>query len=112
MIEKFEKVGFKMKGNTSRQWPEYWYDEGGDNWTAKPKRFSFGIKFDEEADKARAAVAEHWAEEASKGLYATSRVSDDGMIDPRDTRNIIAMSLSAAFNNKVEGTKEFGTWRM
>ena len=51
VIEKFEKVGFKMKGNTSRQWPEYWYDEGGDNWTAKPKRFSFGIKFDEEFDE-------------------------------------------------------------
>jgi len=71
-----------------------------------------GIEFDEDADAARAAVAEHWAEEGSKGLYATSRVSDDGMIDPRDTRDIIAMSLSAAFNNKVEGTKEFGTWRM
>lgn len=51
VIEKFEKVGFKMKGNTSRQWPEYWYDQGGDNWTAKPKRFSFGIKFDEEFDE-------------------------------------------------------------
>lgn len=71
-----------------------------------------GIKFDEEADAARAAVAEHWAEERSKGLFATSRVSDDGMIDPRDTRSIIAMSLSAAYNNKVAGTKEFGTWRM
>jgi len=51
VIEKVEKVGFKMKGNTSRQWPEYWYDQGGDNWTAKPKRFSFGIKFDEEFDE-------------------------------------------------------------
>ena len=71
-----------------------------------------GIEFDEEADAERAAVAEHWAEERSKGLYATSRVSDDGMIDPRDTREVIAMSLSAAYNNKVEGTKEFGTWRM
>ncbi len=71
-----------------------------------------GAKFDEAADAKRAAIAEHWAEERSKGLYATSRVSDDGMIDPRDTRTIIAMSLSAAFNNKVEGTKEFGTWRM
>ena len=71
-----------------------------------------GIEFDEEADASRAAVAEHWAEERSKGLFATSRVSDDGMIDPRDTREVIAMSLSAAFNNKVEGTKEYGTWRM
>lgn len=71
-----------------------------------------GIVFDEEADASRAAVAEHWAEERSKGLFATSRVSDDGMIDPRDTREVIAMSLSAAYNNKVEGTKEYGTWRM
>ena len=71
-----------------------------------------GIEFDEEADAKRAAIAEHWAEERSKGLYATSRVSDDGMIDPRDTRDVIAMSLSASYNNKVEGTKEFGTWRM
>ncbi len=71
-----------------------------------------GIEFDEEADAQRAAVAEHWAEERSKGLYATSRVSDDGLIDPRDTRVIIAMSLSACYNNRVEGTKEFGTWRM
>ena len=71
-----------------------------------------GIEFDEEADAKRAAVAEHWAEERSKGLYATSRVSDDGMIDPRDTRTVIALSLSACCNNRIQGTKEFGTWRM
>ena len=71
-----------------------------------------GVEFDEEADAKRAEIAEFWAEERSKGLYATSRVSDDGMIDPRDTRYVIAMSLSACYNNKVEGTKEFGTWRM
>ncbi len=71
-----------------------------------------GIEFDEEADRKRAEIAEYWAEERSKGLYATSRVSDDGMIDPRDTRTVIAMSLSACYNNEVKGTKEFGTWRM
>lgn len=71
-----------------------------------------GIEFDEEADAERAAVAEYWAEERSKGLFATSRVSDDGMIDPRDTRIAIAMALSASHSDKVEGTKEYGTWRM
>ena len=69
-------------------------------------------KFDEEVDAKRAAVAEHWAEERSKGLFATSRVSDDGMIDPRDTRTIVAIALSACHSNEVKGTKEFGTWRM
>ncbi len=71
-----------------------------------------GVKFDEEADAKRAERAIHWAEEREQGLYATSRVTDDGMIDPRDTRAVIAMSLSACYNNKIEGTKEYGTWRM
>ena len=71
-----------------------------------------GIAFDEEADAARAEVAEYWAEERSKGLYATSRVTDDGMIDPRDTRDVIGITLSTCHNNTIHGTKEFGTWRM
>ena len=71
-----------------------------------------GLDFDEEADAKRRATAEYWAEERSKGLFATSRVSDDGMIDPRDTRDVIAISLSACHNKEVQGTKEFGTWRM
>ena len=71
-----------------------------------------GIEFDEEADAKRAETAEFWAEERSKGLFATSRVSDDGMIDPRDTRSVIAFVLSTCHNGPIEGTKEFGTWRM
>ncbi len=71
-----------------------------------------GIKFDEAADAERAAIAEYWAEERSKGLFATSRVSDDGMIDPRDTRDVIGIALSACHNGEVVGTKEYGTWRM
>lgn len=71
-----------------------------------------GLEFDEEADKKRAEIAVYWAEERSKGLFATSRVSDDGMIDPRDTRTVIAIALSACHNDNVEGTKEYGTWRM
>ena len=71
-----------------------------------------GIEFDEEADAKRAEGAILFAEEQSKGLFATSRVSDDGMIDPRDTRTVIAFALSACHNKGVAGTKEFGTWRM
>jgi len=71
-----------------------------------------GLEFDEEEDAKRRDTAEFWAEERSKGLFATSRVSDDGMIDPRDTRDVIAISLSACHTNEVQGTKEFGTWRM
>ena len=68
--------------------------------------------FDEEADKKRAAAVEEVLEEASLALLATAAISDDGLIDPRDTRAHLAISLSAVHNNKVEGAKGFGVWRM
>ena len=71
-----------------------------------------GLEFDEEANDARVENVEFWAEERSKGLFATSRISDDGMLDPRDTRDVLAIALSACHNKAVQGTKEFGTWRM
>ena len=71
-----------------------------------------GLEFDEEANAKRVERMEIQLEEQSKGLFATSRVADDGMIDPRDTRDFIGISLSACHNNVVQGTKEFGTWRM
>ncbi len=71
-----------------------------------------GIEFDEEADAARAAGVELWGEKRSLGLYATSRVSDDGMIDPRDTRAVVGIALSACHSREVEGAKGYGVWRM
>ena len=71
-----------------------------------------GAEFDEEANAQREAAVIAINEEQSKGLFATSRVSDDGMIDPRDTRDVVGFALSAVENDAVKGTKEFGTWRM
>ena len=71
-----------------------------------------GLEFDEEADAKRAAIVEHWGEERSKGLFATSRVSDDGMIDPRDTRTILSIVLSICHSETIEGARAYGTWRM
>ena len=71
-----------------------------------------GIPFDEEADRKRAAGVIHWAEKRSLGLYATSRVSDDGMIDPRDTRTVLGLSLSACHSRAVEGAKGYAVFRM
>jgi len=71
-----------------------------------------GEVFDEEADKKRVAAVEATLEEASLALLATAAISDDGLIDPRDTRDHLAIALSACHNNKVEGAKGFGVWRM
>jgi acetyl-CoA carboxylase carboxyltransferase component len=71
-----------------------------------------GVEFDEEADAKRAAGVEYWAEKRSLGLYATARVSDDGMIDPRDTRTVVGIALSSCHNRAVEGARGYGVWRM
>ena len=71
-----------------------------------------GLEFDEQADAERAAKVEHWAEKRSLALYATSRVADDAMIDPRDTRTVLGITLSACHSQVVEGAKGFGVWRM
>lgn len=43
--------------------------------------------------------------------FATARLWDDGIIDPRDTRTVVAIALSAAYNAPVQGTMEWGVFR-
>ena len=50
-------------------------------------------------------------EEQSHPLYASARLWDDGIIDPRKTRQVLALSLSAALNAPIEDT-HFGVFRM
>ncbi|WP_187430888.1 Methylmalonyl-CoA carboxyltransferase 12S subunit [Roseobacter fucihabitans] len=50
-------------------------------------------------------------EEQAHPLYASARLWDDGVIDPRKTREVLALSLSAALNAPIEETR-FGVFRM
>lgn len=50
-------------------------------------------------------------ERQSHPLYASARVWDDGVIDPRKSRDVLALSLSAALNAPIEETR-FGLFRM
>ncbi|MGB8183201.1 MAG: carboxyl transferase domain-containing protein [Stellaceae bacterium] len=43
--------------------------------------------------------------------YASARLWDDGIIDPKDTRRVLAMSISASLNAPIEATR-FGVFRM
>ena len=47
----------------------------------------------------------------SNAYFATARLWDDGIIDPRDTRDVIGICLSATHNARVEGTMAFGVFR-
>ena len=44
-------------------------------------------------------------------LYSSARLWDDGIIDPAKTRDVLALSLSAALNAEIEDTR-FGVFRM
>ena len=44
-------------------------------------------------------------------LYASARLWDDGIIEPAKTREVLALSLSAALNAPIEDTR-FGVFRM
>ncbi|WP_425085010.1 carboxyl transferase domain-containing protein [Ruegeria profundi] len=50
-------------------------------------------------------------EEQSHPLYASARLWDDGIIDPRKSRDVLSLSLSAALNAPIEETR-FGVFRM
>jgi 3-methylcrotonyl-CoA carboxylase beta subunit len=50
-------------------------------------------------------------EEQGNPYYATARLWDDGVIDPRDTRTVLSLALSAALNAPIEPTP-FGVFRM
>jgi acetyl-CoA carboxylase carboxyltransferase component len=71
-----------------------------------------GAAFDEAADARRAAEVEASAEQGSLALYVTAAVADDGLIDPRETRNHLAMALSVCHGNRVEGARGYAVWRM
>jgi len=50
-------------------------------------------------------------ERQSHPLYASARLWDDGIVDPRKTREVLALSLSASLNAPI-GETRFGLFRM
>ena len=49
--------------------------------------------------------------EQSQPLYASARLWDDGIIDPRKTREVLSLSLSISLNAQIDETR-FGILRM
>jgi acetyl-CoA carboxylase carboxyltransferase component len=72
---------------------------------------SRGEPYDEAADAAVRAATERQIEEESSPFYATGRVWDDGMIDPRLTRNALGVALSAATQAEIAPAPDYGVWR-
>jgi acetyl-CoA carboxylase carboxyltransferase component len=71
-----------------------------------------GVEFDEQEDAAIVAMVEEIQEKGSLALRATGAISDDGIIDPRDTRTVLGLCLSVAANRAVEGAEGYGVFRL
>ena len=73
-------------------------ERAGDSWT-------------EEEETAFKQPTIDMFEEQSHPLYATARLWDDGVIDPRHSRDVLSLSLRASLNAPIEDTT-FGVFRM
>lgn len=71
-----------------------------------------GAEFSDADDAKVRQEIEDMIEQQSGALYATGRIWDDGVIDPRDTRTVLGLALSATHSAPVGGTHAFATFRM
>ncbi|MEV8477764.1 carboxyl transferase domain-containing protein [Streptomyces sp. NPDC051173] len=72
-----------------------------------------GQPYDDEADAALRAAVERQIESESLAMFLSGRLYDDGVIDPRDTRTVLGLCLSAVHSAPVEGARGgFGVFRM
>jgi acetyl-CoA carboxylase carboxyltransferase component len=71
-----------------------------------------GRELDEEEDRARREAVEGQIERESDPFFMTGKLYDDGIIDPRDTRTVLGIALSAVHSNEVAGRRGYGVFRM
>jgi acetyl-CoA carboxylase carboxyltransferase component len=81
---------------------------------AQAARVLSTVRGDLETDAARdafeAPILDEYERQGSP-YYSTARLWDDGVIDPLDTRRVLAMGISAALNAEI-GETRFGVFRM
>jgi acetyl-CoA carboxylase carboxyltransferase component len=70
-----------------------------------------GNPYDEDGDAAMRSAVETQIEAESLPMFLSGRLYDDGVIDPRDTRTVVGLCLSAIHSAPVQGTTAFGVFR-
>ncbi len=79
---------------------------------SRASALSQGKSFDETADAAARAAIEEQIDSESLPVFLSGHLYDDGVIDPRDTRTVLGLSLSAIHSAPIEGATSFGVFRM
>ncbi|HNB48607.1 MAG TPA: carboxyl transferase domain-containing protein, partial [Chitinophagales bacterium] len=74
------------------------------------------IKSGQQYDEAQATQMKEFMkaeiEKQSNAFFASGQLWDDGIIDPRDTRNVLGLVLALTYMNEVKGTSSYGVYRM
>jgi acetyl-CoA carboxylase carboxyltransferase component len=73
---------------------------------------SRGQAYDEAADEQMRQAVEAKIAAEQVALMVSGRGYDDGIVDPRDSRTVLGMALSACHNAPVRGAEGFGVFRM
>ena len=71
-----------------------------------------GLPFDEEADAQRRATIEAQITREEQAAVLSGLLEDDGIIDPRHTRDALGVALSAVLTNECRGQRGYGVFRM
>ena len=74
------------------------FDARGEDWSAEAE------------DEFKAPIRQQY-EDQGNPYYSTARLWDDGVIDPRDTRTVLGLALSAAANAPLDDVN-YGVFRM
>ena len=70
-----------------------------------------GVEVDEMSLAGQKMMIEAMMDQQSDPYFATARMWDDGIIDPRDTRSVLGICLSTCYNAPVKGTNAWGVFR-
>ncbi|MGA8987252.1 acyl-CoA carboxylase subunit beta [Aeromicrobium sp.] len=70
-----------------------------------------GQPYDEDGDRQMRAYIEDQIEKESLAYFTSGMLYDDGVIDPRDTRTILGICLSAINTVPVKGAEGYGVFR-
>lgn len=72
---------------------------------------SLGKEFDEEQAETVRQMLIHEAESKASAWHSTSEIWDDGILDPRETRNYLGICLAVLYSQPIVGTRSYGVWR-
>jgi acetyl-CoA carboxylase carboxyltransferase component len=70
-----------------------------------------GVEIDDAKQAMAKKMLEERIEKESDVYFATARLWDDGIIDPRETRTVLAIALTTAYQRPFAGAMEWGVFR-